>query len=717
MEPGTGRNKVTKRSSNACVRCRRQKIKCSGSQPCDACGKRKQSCTFDERDQRIVVTRGYIIDLQQRIERWERSKSTNEPARDSIEGGQAADKVESGSESDVSMAGAEGPDSTQPSRGTEKQQDARPKPPMDPVASTLINPLSTGQSEFMTAPTGRIFYLGTSSNWSFTRRVLNITHQYINKTPLPTSALIFDAAAYTLDWDGYRIGEGPEMPALPTQDYAIYLVNAVKFHCSQMFHLFDEESFMKSLYHFYSDPNPRADPTDLWFIHFLLILAFGKAFTTKANRSRKPPGHDYFIKAVQLLPDLSVLLKQAALSIEILCSLALYMQCVDFRHASHNFIGQAIRMALGEGMHTDMPTQVLGEAYVERCRRIWYTAHILDREMTSLFGLPPSIHDDYVQCQLPTYSGSSQRTAALRMRIKLSEVIGSINRKVYGRDGRLNNKFMLGTKTVLESMAHVANDLQQSFALPLERDTSCISRTSAHLHLLHHQCIVLATRPLLFCFLKIRFESESKCTELLGSSQTVRNLIQMCMDSSQQMIAILDCLQSQGLLETFLPFDLEAIFVSTGSLLLGPAIDPQAFEGVVPSLEKAYAVFDEMIAAGNAVANFQKAELQQLEIMLQQLTQTHPQPATDDSGAVNEAPCQQQQQQIADDTSPHDTVISSLATDLSQNESYTSSLPGNLEEMTFDSGLTMTQLLDMANSIEHEDTEWMSQTIVEHSIW
>ncbi|KAJ5005160.1 putative transcriptional regulatory protein [Colletotrichum sp. SAR 10_66] len=678
MEPGTGRNKVTKRSSNACVRCRRQKIKCSGSQPCDACGKRKQSCTFDERDQRIVVTRGYIIDLQQRIERWERSKSTNEPARDSIEGGQAADKVESGSESDVSMAGAEGPDSTQPSRGTEKQQDARPKPPMDPVASTLINPLSTGQSEFMTAPTGRIFYLGTSSNWSFTRRVLNITHQYINKTPLPTSALIFDAAAYTLDWDGYRIGEGPEMPALPTQDYAIYLVNAVKFHCSQMFHLFDEESFMKSLYHFYSDPNPRADPTDLWFIHFLLILAFGKAFTTKANRSRKPPGHDYFIKAVQLLPDLSVLLKQAALSTEILCSLALYMQCVDFRHASHNFIGQAIRMALGEGMHTDMPTQVLGEAYVERCRRIWYTAHILDREMTSLFGLPPSIHDDYVQCQLPTYSGSSQRTAALRMRIKLSEVIGSINRKVYGRDGRLNNKFMLGTKT----------------------------------------CIVLATRPLLFCFLKIRFESESKCTELLGSSQTVRNLIQMCMDSSQQMIAILDCLQSQGLLETFLPFDLEAIFVSTGSLLLGPAIDPQAFEGVVPSLEKAYAVFDEMIAAGNAVANFQKAELQQLEIMLQQLTQAIPQPAADDPGAAaNEATCQQQQQQIADDTSPHDTVISSLATDLSQNESYTSSLPGNLEEMTFDSGLTMTQLLDMANSIEHEDTEWMSQTIVEHSIW
>ncbi|KAF6831213.1 C6 transcription factor [Colletotrichum plurivorum] len=720
MEPGAGRNKVTKRSSNACVRCRRQKIKCSGSQPCDACGKRKQSCIFDERDQRIVVTRGYIIDLQQRIERWERSKSTNEPSQESIEAANLADKVESGAESDGNLPPTDGPDRPDPAQGADKEaMDSRSKQPMDPVASTLTNPLSTGQSEFMTAPTGRIFYLGTSSNWSFTRRVLNITHQYVHKTPLPTSALIFDGAAYSLDWDGYRVGEGPEMPALPTQDYAIYLVNAVKFHCGQMFHLFDEETFMKSLYHFYADPNPRADPTDLWFIHFLLVLAFGKAFTTKASRGKKPPGSDFYVKAMQLLPDLSVLLRQATLSTEILCCIALYMQCADFRHCSHNFIGQAIRMAMGEGMHTDMPAQQLGEAHVERCRRIWWTVHILDREITSLFGLPPSIHDDYVLCRLPTYSGSSQRTAALRMRIKLSEVIGSINRKVYGRDGRLNNKFMLGTKEVLARMAEVADELQNSFALPLERDTSCISRTSAHLHLLHHQCIVLATRPLLFCFLKIRFESESKCAELLGSSQTVRNLMQMCIESSQQMVSILECLQSQGLLESFLPFDLEAIFVSAGCLILGPAIDPQTFDNQSFALEKAYGVFDEMIVAGNVVANFQKTELQQLEGMLQQLSHTMPQqlPQQAPKDPTIDMMCQPLQQQIPDNTSPNDTVISSMATDLSQHESYGSSIPGNMDETAFDSGLTMTQLLDMANSIEHEDTEWMSQTIVEHSIW
>ncbi|KAL0783327.1 hypothetical protein CaCOL14_001233 [Colletotrichum acutatum] len=714
MEPGAGRNKVSKRSSNACVRCRRQKIKCSGSQPCDACGKRKQSCTFDERDQRIVVTRGYIIDLQQRIERWERSRSTNEPAQVSIEGGQRPDKGGNRDESDGDLPMRDESSGPIIADGTHEKesQETRPKAPIDPVASNLINPLSTGQSEYTSAPNGRLFYLGTSSNWSFTRRVLNITHQYVHKTPLPSNALLFDGTTYALDWDGYRASEAPEMPALPTQDYAIYLVNAVKFHCGQMFHLFDEETFMKSLYSFYSDPNPRPDPTDPWFIHFLLILSFGKAFTTKTNRGSRPPGHDFFVKAMQLLPDFSVLLKNHVLSTEIMCCIALYTQCIDFRHCSYNYIGQALRIALGEGMHTDMPVQQLGEAYVERCRRLWWTVHILDREITSLFGMPPSIHDDYVLCQLPTYSGSVQRTAALRMRIKLSKVIGSINRKVYGLDGRLNNKFMLGTKEVLASVAEIADELQQSFALPLEKDTSCISRTSAHLHLLHHQCIVLATRPLLFCFLKVRFESQSKCTELLGSSQTVRNLIQMCIDSSQQMVSILDCLQSQGLLETFLPFDLEASFVSASSLLLGPAIDPQCFECLDPSLEKVYSVLDEMIMAGNGIAKYRKFELQQLENMLQRLT-PWPSQASEQTTLVDEG----RQTHPPGDTSPQDTVVSAMASEHSQHESYSSSIPGNMDEMAYDSGLTMAQLLDMANSIEQEDSEWMSQTIVEHSIW
>lgn len=90
-----------------------------------------------------------------------------------------------------------------------------------------------------------------------------------------------------------------------------------------------------------------------------------------------------------------------------------------------------MRMAMAEGMHTQMPAEYLGEHMVQRCRKIWWTVYILDREMTSLMGLPQSINDDHVNTQLPTYSGSVQRTAAIGMHIKLSRIIAAINSSKY----------------------------------------------------------------------------------------------------------------------------------------------------------------------------------------------------------------------------------------------------------------------------------------------
>ncbi|KAJ5335629.1 hypothetical protein N7452_008032 [Penicillium brevicompactum] len=53
-----GGHQPRKRSSNVCVRCRRQKVKCSGSKPCDSCNKRNLTCTFNNMDQKVRVTLG-----------------------------------------------------------------------------------------------------------------------------------------------------------------------------------------------------------------------------------------------------------------------------------------------------------------------------------------------------------------------------------------------------------------------------------------------------------------------------------------------------------------------------------------------------------------------------------------------------------------------------------------------------------------------------------
>lgn len=164
-----------------------------------------------------------------------------------------------------------------------------------------------------------------------------MVYEHIYQEPLPTETLLFDGSAYDLGWDGFRTSI-PEEPAIPTTDHAIYLINSVKFHCGQLFHLFDEEEFMRSLYDFYSDSNSRTSKTNLWYIHFLVILAFGKAFVLRKNDGRKPPGAEFFVLALQLLPDVSVLCKEPVISTEILCCIALYLQSLDFRHSSHQYV-------------------------------------------------------------------------------------------------------------------------------------------------------------------------------------------------------------------------------------------------------------------------------------------------------------------------------------------------------------------------------------------
>ncbi|KAJ4302914.1 hypothetical protein N0V90_001805 [Kalmusia sp. IMI 367209] len=98
-----------------------------------------------------------------------------------------------------------------------------------------------------------LIYLGTSSNWSFHGQVLNIVHQHIRSTPLPGAELLFDGSAYNLPWDGSRSLPETTAPVIPSIDYAIFLINAVKFHCGQLVHLFDEEEFMGKLHAFYSN--------------------------------------------------------------------------------------------------------------------------------------------------------------------------------------------------------------------------------------------------------------------------------------------------------------------------------------------------------------------------------------------------------------------------------------------------------------------------------
>lgn len=175
-----------------------------------------------------------------------------------------------------------------------------------------------------------------------------MTYEYVHHSEAPSPGLIFDGETYSVDCDG----DDPEdettsneiaksTVSIPTKEYAIHLIHMVKFHCCQLFHLYDEKEFMAYLDGFYSQPSPptpSARKERLWYIHFLLLLAFGKAFVSRRCHGRRPPGAEFFTRAMELLPNTVTLSREPMMSVEILICLALYIHCLDYRISAYNYV-------------------------------------------------------------------------------------------------------------------------------------------------------------------------------------------------------------------------------------------------------------------------------------------------------------------------------------------------------------------------------------------
>jgi proline utilization trans-activator len=215
---------------------------------------------------------------------------------------------------------------------------------------------------------------------------------------------------------------------------------------------------------------------------------------------------------------------------------------------------------------------------------------------------------------------------------------------------------------------------------------------------------------LLLCFLKIRLQPADVCLKALNSSANILRLIQLCIDSAQQQLNILNCLYEQSLLgrypchikcicdsqiytDSFLPFDLEAVFVSGVVILMAPIIDSSLLESLAPWLQKSYVILDDMISRGNIIASFRKSELERLDELLSQLQTDHPTQIND---------------RMQRD---HPNGM------LSQLSAPTSPVNCPHELLNLNDGLTTAEIMAVAESIDTGDVDWVVQAVTENHIW
>lgn len=97
---------------------------------------------------------------------------------------------------------------------------------------------------------------------------------------------------------------------------------------------------------FYENSAGDTHQCNLWYVHFLLVMALGKACVSRGLRKGTPPGADLFVHAMKRFPDISQLWTDPFTTAEIFCCAALYLQGADFRYGAYMTVRTNMKLTL-----------------------------------------------------------------------------------------------------------------------------------------------------------------------------------------------------------------------------------------------------------------------------------------------------------------------------------------------------------------------------------
>ncbi|KAF5685097.1 C6 transcription factor [Fusarium denticulatum] len=459
-------------------------------------------------------------------------------------------------------------------------------------------------------------WLAPWSTWSFTLRLMLMLGDKLQPGGLNIPPQLIEEDVYKLSWTQL---DKADVSGLPSLDYAIYLFHTFKFHLGQTYRLFDEVEFMNQIRDFYSDAQNKAEENRLWYVKFLLILAFGTAFlSSQPLPSKEPPGAKFFVRAMGLMPDHTALWKDSLFAIEVLAMVGLYLYSIDERESAHVYLGQAIRIAQLEGLHTQLPDNELGSETVTSCRDLWWTLYIMDRHFSSSLGLPMSVQDSDISTPVNPPNVGSQDDSARSLQVNLSHLLSVILTTLYKPEKTPLDQFLEQTKSILHTLAHHAQEIERIISLKFKNSVDTMPRGTKYITLLYHQCVIVATRPLLLSVLKERLDilgqpGDENSEAFLGQTAAV---ISTGIKSAVKTLQILT--SEYSLLEVFLPYDLEFTFGAALHLNMATALFPGVADDQGCRL-LIHQLLDNMIARGNRLASVRKQELVYLEAQCQEL--------------------------------------------------------------------------------------------------
>ncbi|KAL4969847.1 uncharacterized protein BDV14DRAFT_195379 [Aspergillus stella-maris] len=626
MATATKARKI-KRTSNACIACRTSKIKCTGEEPCANCQRRRVDCRFLESVSKVMVPERYLRELQGKIGREHRLRLQSEDQGQG-ETPQHA-QAHARKESHVSQPAVKRTSAS--AFGSEVDiEDSIGSQPEEIPFLTVDSGRTIWTSPF-TLPSRIIkknhktkrnwTWLAPTSAWSFTARLKLMIAEKLNVETNYSDPELFDGDLYPIQWTPAAPNSPPDISNLPSLDHALYLFNTVKFHLGHNFRIVHEPEFVENVHRFYyGDAVKQVSESRLWFVEFLLVLAFGNAFLAQGKSATRPPGAKYFVRAMSLMPDHTSLSRGGFVAIEALALTGLYLYSIDHRSSAHVYIGHAIRIAQMDGMHTQLPEDELGPEIVARCRNLWWTLYVLDRHISSSVGASMTPQDSDISALLDPPAAGSQSDATLGLSVRLSHLLSYILSTIYKGTKTQLGTFLETTRSILHILAGHAREIESIIHLKFQNSVDTMPKGTRHITLLYHQCVIVATRPLLLSVLKERLQKLGHGAEDWQSIVAPTNaLISAGIKSAAKTLQILMD-EENSLQEVFLPFDMEFTYAAAMHVMMAGALFPNVMEAQEFNyVRTAYGILDTMISRGNRLADARKGELVQLEVLFREL--------------------------------------------------------------------------------------------------
>ncbi|KAM5344339.1 hypothetical protein ACJ41O_012876 [Fusarium nematophilum] len=533
----------------ACRNCRQRRSYCSKEKPtCSRCRENSLTCSYEE-TRKITISESYLRELESKAKAYEDALDERRRSRESKSVGPGDDTDEEFGDEHAFL---------------------------EPFTQLSLDKPSSS-------------FKGPGSSDNFLRSVGKLSGFTDEDGSLDVNLNFYDPGALPS-----RRGSAGLHLRLPPYDIARRLFAAQHTYIGTIFAFSEPQDTLDLLAQSYRGPPDLTDrEACLSHAKVLILLAFGQLYSVNQwVDCRGPPGFDYFIAALSLLPDVHE--EGSITCVEILALVGYFMQNLNRRDAAFLYVGMALRMAISLGLHQEVNPgdanamsegttldQSLDENAREHRRRVWWSVYSLDRILSVKAGNPITIQDREIGVALPSRLPEEPLycpASVLCHYTQLSRILGEIHETIYCWSAKSSPRSGRTLMASVQGIIHTLSDWNSNLPDELRFDPARIefTRESVSTNAHYYQCINMTVRPLLFHVVRKRLQRIRNGQHAQGkerdwkqglSSSTVK-LIDICIGGAKDVINMMSIAAQKDLVATYGYMDGEHVLSATIVLVM-----------------------------------------------------------------------------------------------------------------------------------------------------